>query len=988
MFKKKLAGSTVLAALTLGSWGAAADQAAAQAQPAPADDDTIVVTGSLLRGTPEDTALPVDVITADDLAKQGSPTALELLKDLPVSSGVLGDTNQFDARAQGSEGSGSVNLRGLGPQRTLVLMNGRRIVANPFGQVGTGIVDTNTLPVSAIGRIEVLKDGAAATYGSDAIAGVVNFITRENFDGLEASGSFKIVDGSDGDYTGSILWGNNFDNGNLLISAGWQHRSELSTRERDWALKPLASNPQGGYSGGNGVTAWFPIIAPTGTNAIGSAARVVDSGCAPLGGTVTGAAGAQTCNFPFTPFDNLTEEEDRYQFFSSLNVDLGGADFHGEVLWSRTEVPEWKTSPSYLALQSPNLITGGGVTPGPGGGYFVPTSNPGYAAFAAASGFPSTAATFPVVGAYVPGVLYRPLGLGGNPLFGNGASQGERTYDAARVSGGLSGEFDNGIGFDVALTYSQETGYRTGYDTVVNRLQLALLGYGSLANDAGGGCTAAETANFTTGAGNNAIGCYYFNPFSNAIQTSAVTGANNPGFAAGGANNVELIRWFFPQLSTEATQRLFTADFLLNGGLGFELGGGPVEWALGAQFRRNFYEAQNGNLNNNAVTPCIDTVTSGTTNCATRNGPFMFLAGGDAADLNSNVYAAFTEVSLPFTDTFNVSLAARYEDYGEFGGSTFNPKISAKWDLTDTFAVRASGGSTFRAPAITNVAPGFVTGFQFIGGSFRAIDFFGNPQLDPEEADTFSVGGIFKTSNFKASLDYWKFNFDNPIVSEGTVDIVNALFPTGTGTGNCADPTFAGLVSRFTFNGACNIANISRLRVNTVNGGAIETSGYDLLVDWEIEDMFGGDLAFGVVATYTSRYEVGALSVEGKLVAPAFDAVGKLNYQTTAYPLPQIKGSVYGQYSTGAHNLRVTANYLDSYTDQRAIITGAGKEIDSTLTFDAAYRADLPWNSTFSLAIDNLTDEDPSFARLDLNYDPFTGSALGRTYKLALTKRF
>src|ERR1044071_9313823 len=131
--------------------------------------EVVIVTGSYIRGTAEDAALPVDVISAEDLAKQGSPSTLEMIKGLSVSNGVLGDTNQFDSRAQGSEGSGSVNLRGLGPQRTLVLLNGHRMAMNPFAIAAAGAVDTNTIPAVAIGRVEVLKEGAAATYGSDAI---------------------------------------------------------------------------------------------------------------------------------------------------------------------------------------------------------------------------------------------------------------------------------------------------------------------------------------------------------------------------------------------------------------------------------------------------------------------------------------------------------------------------------------------------------------------------------------------------------------------------------------------------------------------------------------------------------------------------------------------------------------------------------------------------------------------------------------------------
>jgi iron complex outermembrane receptor protein len=130
------------------------------AQDSTADDKAsdakeIVVTGSLIRGSSEEAPAPVDVIGAEELSKQGSPSAIDLLKNLPNSSGIIGDANQFDARAQGNEGVASVNLRGLGPQRTLVLLNGKRIVQS--GGSGIPIVDVNLIPSGAIGRIEVLR---------------------------------------------------------------------------------------------------------------------------------------------------------------------------------------------------------------------------------------------------------------------------------------------------------------------------------------------------------------------------------------------------------------------------------------------------------------------------------------------------------------------------------------------------------------------------------------------------------------------------------------------------------------------------------------------------------------------------------------------------------------------------------------------------------------------------------------------------------------
>ena len=119
--------------------------------------EEVVVTGSFIRGTPEDAALPVDVISRQDLEDLGNPSIIEMVRNLGITSGNLGETNQFQAGGQGNEGVSTINLRGLGGARTLVLLNGRRHVPTE----GQG-VDISALPVSAIGRIEILKDGAAA----------------------------------------------------------------------------------------------------------------------------------------------------------------------------------------------------------------------------------------------------------------------------------------------------------------------------------------------------------------------------------------------------------------------------------------------------------------------------------------------------------------------------------------------------------------------------------------------------------------------------------------------------------------------------------------------------------------------------------------------------------------------------------------------------------------------------------------------------------
>lgn len=997
-------GSALAIVLSLG----AATSAFAQE---PTEVEAVVITGSLIAGTPEDAALPVDVIGAEELAKQGSPTTVELLKGLSVSNGVLGDTNQFDARAQGSEGSGSVNLRGLGPTRTLVLMNGRRLPINPFALAGSGAVDTNIIPSAAIGRVEVLKDGAAATYGSDAIAGVVNFITRTNFEGLELTASYKAVDGSDGDYTVGATYGWQGDRSNVLISAGWQHQSELSVTERDWSSLDYLENPEGGWSAAGNPATFI-------SNSTG--VRYRDDQCAADGGFEGFSGLTPVCYWQYNQFDNLVEKTDRFQLYGEFNADLTDTTkLHIEGLYASTDVPEWKTSPSYALLGTPTAA--GSPVPGL---YFVPAANPGLQAYVAAhpGGVPgftaagvatTITAAQAATGAYY--VAGRPFALGGNPMFDYGASQGSRNFKAYRLAADLSGEWESGINWEFSVAYGEERGNRTGYDTVVNRFALALRGLG------GANCNGIV-------AGNVGSTCEWFNPYSSAVPGNAITGVGGATFNPAIANSAALTRWFFQKLETEQTSGLLVVEGLFSGKLGWELAGGDALWAVGAQYRRASFTAQYNDFSNRAINPCLDTPITGAVVCATGQGqgPFSFLGVGSNADLSQTVKSAFAEVMLPFSDSFNATIAARYESYDGAVGSTFNPKLSVRWQVADAFALRGSVGTTFRAPPPVSLNSDFVTSLQSVNGTFRAVDIYGNPNLEPETATTYSIGGIFEVGNFKATVDYWNFDFQDPITTDPVGGMVGTLFKNGIGTGallNCS-----ALYDRFTFSGAamtCAARNaapgspaatasaaVTRVRTETVNGSGVKTSGIDVIADYTFDDFMGGSLTIGTTATYVIEYLTEATDVDGVSVAPAFDAVGLLNYQTTAYPLPQKKGNVYVEYNTGPHNLRLTVRYIDGYTDQRVSIfcttvaapacptlpykttagvgigQANGKNIDAFVTSDLTYRVFLPWDATATVSVDNMFDEDPPFARLDLNYDPFTASGLGRTWKFSLTKKF
>jgi len=209
------------------------------------DVERISVTGSRINRTDMETASPVTVISSDFIAKSGFNSVEEILSMQPAASGMsLGSTSN-----NGSGGSATVNLRGMGVERTLVLLNGRRMVASGTGADAS--VDLNTIPVSMIQSIEILKDGASAVYGSDAIAGVVNIITKKDFVGTEIAADGSITDKGDGESGGfSILHGAEIAGGNLVLGAQYSNRGEVIQSDRDFVPPGESSYVPEGSLGG------------------------------------------------------------------------------------------------------------------------------------------------------------------------------------------------------------------------------------------------------------------------------------------------------------------------------------------------------------------------------------------------------------------------------------------------------------------------------------------------------------------------------------------------------------------------------------------------------------------------------------------------------------------------------------------------------------------------------------------------------------------
>ncbi|MCA6275252.1 TonB-dependent siderophore receptor, partial [Phenylobacterium sp.] len=895
------AGSAL--AITIGLGLATTAAAQGSASPSGNQVEELVITGSLLKTTPEDAALPVDVISNEALKDQGSPSLVDLVRTIPsVSGGNIGESNRFLGGA--AAGVATINLRGLGLTRTLSLMNGERL-ATITAAGGQEFVNVNVVPTIAVGQVEVLRDGAAATYGSDAVAGVVNFITRRDLDGFEVSGKYALIDGSRGDYETAAAWGARLDRGNILLAASYRRRSELTGSDLPWTLPNRvfpdslnisgvsgASNP-GGYNAILGT----PVIGPNGGFVQDPARPGVplgatlsptfsDAGCTQLGGLSFVPNGQ--CFFPFTYHDNRVANEDHYHLYGEANFDVSdNLRFHGEVLWTRTSIPDDRVSASQSTVQFPTPIEASGGSPGGGTSlmpaapgaiqsrYYVPASNPGLQALFN----PCPTATQPQITAAIcaaaltNGVTmnqtqWRPAALGGNPLYGFDADRQSNQITSFRVVGGFIGELSNGWEWRANLNYMRTEQVNKTPDRYVNRIQLALRGLG------GASC---NPATGTPGVG----ACQYLNPFANSIQRSSINGANYAqatGLKQGPAVDKALWDWLQDDATSTTTQQLATAQAQLAGDFGgFRLWTDePISWAVGAQWR---YTQRTIALSTNFdgdATPCVDSQPygDGTPTCAVPGGgPFTFIGSGQESDVDRTVAAFFGEIQAPVLENVVASLAIRNERYGGNVGDTTNPRLSVRWQITPWFAVRGSAGTTFRAPPVAALDPGF--GFiqaQFTNPTtgaplYRPVQTYGNPNLDPETANTYNVGFLFDSGPFKGQIDFFRFNFKNEITTETAARIYGTMFPGASpATWQCGNTA---LFDRFRFGtetvnstvyGAatvptCHPNNFLSVRNNVINGPDTDISGIDLNGSYRWDDFANGALTLGGDASILTDYK-------------------------------------------------------------------------------------------------------------------------------------
>ena len=972
--------------------------------------EEIVVTGTYIKGTPEDAPLPVTTLQREDLALEGAPTTIDLIKSMSFSQGADGETDQFQAGAGADRAT--INIRGLGPSRSLVLLNGRRTTWSPhaIGAQAQLLVDVNMLPSIALQRIEVLRDGAAATYGSDAIAGVMNFITRGDFEGFELTANHKVIADTDGDTELGAIWGGAFMDGrvNLMTSASYIERSELNIASRDWSLLDYADSPAGGWSSVGRPSVFVPLdrwnAAPAGGFTGLLLAGIVDPNCEDLGGartTVLTPVGG-FCRFQYTAFDNLIEDAQRWQWFTEATIDLNEeTSLSLELLVTDSDVPNWGTSPSYppnrlvdetrtVRANNPGLVDMAAKYPNMYGAYaFCDADYCGWQGDGAAQDEAGVPVAWQEVGWYY-----------GRYYGQDGPRRGHyRNSKLTRFAAALDGIWGD-RGWQVSMTYSRSERESAGGDTMVYRDARARQGLGGFECESmvpneydENGNLSFSLATVQQWAGQGP--CRYWIPFSNSMPGShpfVKNGeASNPDFVPA-LSNQPLRDYMITSGVGEGETSLLVLEGVVTGELDFmQMAAGNIDYAVGVQYRDETYESgvDVSSFFNGVTYPCA--AGPEIRDCETgRTGLFGFLPPSFPIDDGRSIWSVFGEASVPFSQNVEGSLSLRHENYGSKTGSTTDPKAALKWQITPSIGVRVSVGSTFRGPTLNQtVASNSSNSLQFVGstGAFKRIDTSGNPDLTPEEATTINAGLlvdhdglIMDGDNLFVTVDYWSYDFEKPLVTEPFQNVLNLACP-GAATAPCdqSSPFF----NRLVFGGNPAAADVEIININIVNGPDIQTDGIDFTFRYSM-DAGPGLLSLALTGTRITSYDISEWEFGDE-----YDALGRLNYRTPlARTLAEWKGRLSANYAWRDLNARWVVNGIDEYD---YLMQGFGEEgvVSSHVTHDLHVSYAFMAGKLQAVAsIINIEDEDPPFMSREMNYDAFTHNPFGRIIKLGATVRF
>ncbi|WP_423142915.1 TonB-dependent receptor domain-containing protein [Parablastomonas sp. CN1-191] len=921
----------------------------------------ILVTGSRIKIDPAKSAAPLEVITPEVIERNGISSPEQLNMYL-TSSGSGADNLASNADVtsgaqRGTNGLSAANLRGQGSAATLVLLNGRRVAAH--GLTG-GAVDVNQIPFAAIERVEVLKDGASAIYGTDAVGGVINYITRKDYKGVGMTATTDVTEHGGGNIyslSGIAGYGDLGTQGfNVMGAVSYRWNEILRGSQRDFVN---GNQPNRGLSvdtrgtpiatvfnigantfqtpGGTLLTG-LTLTAPNGANAASGGINTLDlpggAGCESMDGGM--AYDEQLWNTPSAQYacswDTgraavIQQPIQTLTYYGRATKSLGASEAYLELAGSKADSAK-SFSNAQLSANTTNLP------------WAYPLNSLTSATYNQV--FNQIRAAFAGNPAQVAALDARY----GKPISGRWRCVpcGPREYDTdtktLRIAGGVDGPLP-WSGWD----------YRAGLSWARSESSSLLGGgyyyRGTLAN--GAPDPLAPIAPGATQPGLlGLINAGILNPFSIAQSDAAIAGLN-----AISAEGTTLYG---------GTYKTLQADASISGPL-FRLPGGDAQVALGVDYRRETY-AFNGSA------------------AAAATAPVIFLAAFDNVNAlmpkNRNVKAAYGELSLPLLDSLTVTGALRIDDYTGFG-STTNPRVTARFEPINWLAFRGSYSTAFRVPSFNQIfngvtlspyagsdiadpvkCPGGVPTSSFGSGLPCAqvrpdIATGGNLALGPETAKMYSVGAVLSPApRWTFSADYWSIAAENTIVTPTLRQLIDnaALFQ-----------------DRFARDGSGTLVTIDD---RWANAGSRRTRGIEFALRGGFP-MGAGSINLGADATYL-------LEKREKVVptAPYTDQLGVFTYAGDLGL--RWKHNAWIGYSDDTWSATLTQIFRGTYANQKlpGVANGTVTRPDfnakvspySIFNLSVSYLALRP-NFKITAGVKNILDTDPPFA---ITYDGNTGA--------------
>ncbi len=945
------------AAIGLAPLAVAQTAPAANSEPAKPEEsvklEKFIVTGSSIKRPADEGALPISVFNRLDLEQEGIASAEQLMMTLNINGNapdnLASNADVVSGQQRGNNGATSANLRLQGSNATLILLNGRRVSSHGLNG---GVVDLNQIPFQGIERVEVLKDGASAIYGTDAIGGVINFITKRDFQGLVANASSDITEDGGGDiYRYSLVggWGDlNTDKWNIMASLSLSDHKMLRGEERDFVntfqpARGLSPDTRGApVATIFAIGTIFNILSRDNLNNTGRgtgpvdpanpALRVNGINISDLPTNTSGYAGLDGMG----PYDEVLWNSPAAKYGSAwdtgraavLQQPVENTNFVGRgtlklgkhLLTAEAVIGRSESNKSFSA----NQISSSTVSTNPFFNLAYPSTgadyNRVYNALVAFFGAGSINA-----GAPIP-FRWRAIPMGNREI--------RTVSDTNRFLVGLEGP--------LALPGDRfaDWEYRAGVSRAESKSKSRLnRGY-------------FYAYPFAALINNGTV-----NPFSYTQTAQALTALDSVR-----ADGVELYGGKFT-----TTQ----ADFTASGSV-WDIPGGTIQGALGFDFRREeYFFAGDPRSDPSSVQNFIF------------NAPFdNALATGGT--LKRDIKAVFAELQIPLWKNLDLNVAGRRDQYTGFG-STTNPKITLRFTPHEKVLFRGSYSTGFRVPTFKQqfdpVTESIYSGLDLVNPytntpiPANTIRIFagGKASLNPEEADMTSFGVVFSPiKNITLGADWWSINRDGTILILGPNTIL-ANFQL-----------FSDAIIRDSSNTILAIDN------RWLNAGETETKGIEYTARGDF-DLFGGKLTADLNVSHL-------LEKKSRLIASAPFGASEIGRFTRVSDLGlKWKYTASASFRKGKWTARLSQLYRSGYMDSGAppgafTRPGFNPKVDEYITYNASFT--YRWNKDLTViaGIKNLFNEDPPFtaSAYDSNtgggssWEPRVADPRGRAFTLSV----